>query len=35
MRGSIIHGYDYDYDGGKFTDLCARRMDGDQGAVGV
>ena len=31
LRGSIIHGYDYDYDGGKFSDLCLRRMDGDQG----
>ena len=31
LRGSIIHGYDYDYDGGEFSDLCLRRMDGDQG----
>jgi hypothetical protein len=31
LRGSIIHGYDYDYDSGKFSDLCLRRMDGDQG----
>jgi hypothetical protein len=29
LRGSIIHGYDYD--GGNFSDLCLRRMDGDQG----
>jgi len=29
LRGSIVHGYDYD--GGKFSDLCLRRMDGDQG----
>jgi hypothetical protein len=31
LRGSIIHNYDYDYDGGSFSDLCLRRMDGDQG----
>jgi hypothetical protein len=31
LRGSIIHDYDYDYDGGSFSDLCLRRMDGDQG----
>jgi hypothetical protein len=31
LRGSIIHGYGYDYNGGKFSDLCLRRMDGDQG----
>lgn len=28
--GSIVHGYDYDYDGGEFSDLCLRRMEGDQ-----
>jgi hypothetical protein len=31
LRGSVVHGYEYDYDGGKFSDLCLRRMDGDQG----
>jgi hypothetical protein len=29
LRGSIV--YDYAYDGGKFSDECLRRMDGDQG----
>jgi hypothetical protein len=29
LSGSIIYGYDYD--GGKFSDLCLRRMDGNQG----
>jgi hypothetical protein len=31
LRGSIIRGYEYDYGGGKFSDLCLRRIDGDQG----
>jgi hypothetical protein len=31
LRGSIIHDYAYDYDGGEFSDLCERRMSGDQG----
>jgi len=31
LRGSIIGGYEYDYGGGKFSDLCLRRIDGDQG----
>jgi hypothetical protein len=32
LRGSIVH--DYDYDGSSFSDLCLRRMDGDQGRGG-
>ena len=31
LRGSIIHGYAYDYDEGRFSDACLRRMDGDHG----
>jgi hypothetical protein len=31
LRGSIIHDYGYDYDGSRFSDLCLRRMDGDEG----
>jgi hypothetical protein len=30
LRASIVHDYDYDYDGGSFSDLCLRRMDGDR-----
>jgi hypothetical protein len=31
LRGSIVHDYSYDYEGGSFSDLCLRRMDGDRG----
>jgi hypothetical protein len=30
LRGSIIHGYDYHYDGGQFSDACLQRMDGSR-----
>jgi hypothetical protein len=31
LRGSVVHGYDYNYDGGSFSDSCMRRMDGGPG----
>jgi hypothetical protein len=35
LRGSIVHDYDYDDEGSSFSDLCLRRMDGDQGPWGL
>jgi hypothetical protein len=31
LRGSVVHGYDFNYDGGSFSDSCMRRMDGGPG----
>jgi hypothetical protein len=35
LRLSVVGGYDYNYDGSSFSDLCMRRMEGDPRVVGV